>query len=265
MSGRREKNFWSTLPGAVTAIAGLITALGGTLLTLQQIGWIGPNARSVSSEPIRQNATLAENTPQGAQHHLFEDSFSSAALNSKWQVITGDWYAKDGVLNGISKQKTSFGGPVWAILTLDEELPEDYTVSFRVKIIEGEVAELMLRLSNNRYVRAYLYEIDQAVMLGDGKFLRKNMPGSIGLDEIMDNLGGGTTVAEHSYPILKNRWYSVKVTARKNHFTISVGGQNIVEYTDHKKQLNAQGTIGFISNGHMQFDDVSITKHQGAL
>lgn len=108
-------------------------------------------------------------------------------------------------------------------------------------------------------MRAYLYAIDQALKLGDGEFLKKNMPGSIGLDEIMDNLGGGVSVAQHGFPIFKDRWYSIKVTAVSNIYSISLGGQEIINYTDRKGELNPRGTIGLISNGHMQYDDVTIT------
>ena len=143
-------------------------------------------------------------------------------------------------------------------MTLDKQLPRDYVVSFKTKIVEGEVSELMLRLSNNRYIRIYLYSIDQALMLGDGEFLKKNMPGSIGLDEIMDNLGGGVTLAQHGFPIFKERWYRIKVSAISSNYSISLGGQEIINYTDYKNKLNSSGTIGFISNGHMQYADVSV-------
>jgi hypothetical protein len=40
MSDTDKKSFWSTLPGVITAIAALITAIGGILLTLHQIGTV---------------------------------------------------------------------------------------------------------------------------------------------------------------------------------------------------------------------------------
>jgi hypothetical protein len=257
MSDSDKKSFWSTLPGVITAIAALISAIGGILLTFHQIGWMGAKTKLEPPQSTTQLAIDSKNLSI-KDLTLFEDKFSTPSLDTKWQIITGDWYSKDGVLNGVSRQKTSFGGPVWAILTLDKQLPRDYSVSFKTKIVEGEVSELMLRLSNNRYVRVYLYSIDQALMLGDGEFLKKNMPGSIGLDEIMDNLGGGVTVAQHGFPIFKERWYSIKVTAVSNNYSISLGGQEIINYTDLKNELNPHGTIGFISNGHMQYDDVTI-------
>lgn len=257
MDDSDKKSFWSTLPGAITAIAGLIGAVGGILATFHQIGWINPKTKSEAQQTKTQTLNETSKTSINTAT-IFEDKFTTPYLNEVWQVVTGDWYIKDGVLNGVSTQKTSFGGPVWAIMTLDKQLPRDYVVSFKTKIVEGEVSELMLRLSNNRYIRIYLYSIDQALMLGDGEFLKKNMPGSIGLDEIMDNLGGGVTLAQHGFPIFKERWYRIKVSAISSNYSISLGGQEIINYTDYKNKLNSSGTIGFISNGHMQYADVSV-------
>ncbi len=39
-----EKTFWRTFPGVITALAGLLTAIGGFLFILYQIGWIGGKA-----------------------------------------------------------------------------------------------------------------------------------------------------------------------------------------------------------------------------
>lgn len=257
MSDSDKKSFWSTLPGAITAVTGLIGAISGIVLTFHQVGWIGSKTNLEAQRTTTEDATQSNDLPI-RDLTIFEDNFTNPPMNKEWQVITGDWYIRDGFLNGVSTQKTSFGGPVWAILTLDKQLPRDYAVSFRTKIVKGDVSELMLRLSRNRYVRVYLYSIDQALMLGDGKFLEKNMPGSIGLDEIKDSLGGGVTVAQHGFPIFKDRWYSITVSAISNNYSISLGGQEVINYTDRKNELNSRGTIGLISNGHMQYDEVTI-------
>lgn len=41
MAKSEEKSFWRTAPGIMTAAAALITALGGLLFTLSQIGLLG--------------------------------------------------------------------------------------------------------------------------------------------------------------------------------------------------------------------------------
>ena len=56
MSNETE-SWWQTLPGIVTAIAGAITAVGGLLLTLNQIGWIGGGSDG-ASQPAEQPAAI---------------------------------------------------------------------------------------------------------------------------------------------------------------------------------------------------------------
>ncbi len=46
----KTKSFWVTLPGILTGIAGVITAIGGLLLILYQINVIGPQQREVPGE-----------------------------------------------------------------------------------------------------------------------------------------------------------------------------------------------------------------------
>jgi len=46
----KTKSFWVTLPGILTGIAGVITAIGGLLLILYQINVIGPQQEEVPGE-----------------------------------------------------------------------------------------------------------------------------------------------------------------------------------------------------------------------
>lgn len=228
-------------------------------------GWPGSTSSGSQSAKPNQNTSPPKETKEIKTEGqiLYADDFSGDSLGNNWQVVSGDWFAKDGVLNGISNQKNSIGGPVWAAVTLNRDLPSNYSVSFRTRIVDGDLSELMLHLSTGRYVRAYLYDIDQDVVLGDGKFLTENKPGSNGLEENLKNLGGGPSVVSRAFPITKGNWYNVKVTAKDNTYTISVGGQLVVKYVDEKSLLNKEGTIGLISNGKMQYDDLKISAAEG--
>ena len=44
-------SFWKTLPGILTASAGLVASLSGLLVGLGQAGLIGPKAKAVAEEP----------------------------------------------------------------------------------------------------------------------------------------------------------------------------------------------------------------------
>lgn len=239
--------------------AGLVSLLILICVAIVLIfSWIKIRGVQGSRSGAATNGSTAPAKP--ATDILYADDFSEASLGNDWQVVSGDWSLKDGVLNGVSNQKNEFGGPVWAAVTLNRELPANYSVSFRTRIVDGEVSELMLHLSNNRYVRAYLYEINQAVILGDGTFLRDDKPGEANLEDNLKNLGGGPTVAQRGFPITKGTWYNVKVTAKDNTYTVSVGGQLVLKYVDSMDGLSKEGTVGLISNGHMQYDDLKILK-----
>jgi hypothetical protein len=45
-----KKSFWNTLPGLLTGVAGVITAIGGFLVVLHQIGIIEPKPNGMSNE-----------------------------------------------------------------------------------------------------------------------------------------------------------------------------------------------------------------------
>lgn len=117
----------------------------------------------------------------------------------------------------------------------------------------------MLHLSSNKYVRVYLYQIDQGVYFGDGTFVEDNRPGEIGLETVLESIGGGPTLVAHGFPVKVNVWYGITATAVGNKYTVKVGGLKLIEYVDKKNNLSKEGSIGFLTNGHIQLDEVVIT------
>jgi hypothetical protein len=187
---------------------------------------------------------------------LFRDRFNGL-LRGVWQPLTGSWRVAGGMLKAQSKDG-------FAVATLDVDLPPDYEASFRTRLRDGVLAELMLRLVSNRYVRVYLYEVDQDVVLGSGSFigfLDKVTPGVSSPEEVQQSLGGGESLVETSFPVLKGVWYRVAASARGRDYAIEVGGQEVISYRDAKRKLPVRGTIGLIVNGGaVDFDDVTIRK-----
>jgi hypothetical protein len=194
---------------------------------------------------------LPEPLPAGV---LFRDRFDGP-LRDEWQVLTGSWRSAGGTLKGRSQ-----GG--FAVATLDVDLPKDYAVSFRTRFGDGRLAELMLRLVSNRYVRVYLYEIDQAVVLGSGTFigfLGDITPGVSSPGEVQKSLGGGESLVETPFPVRRGVWYRVTASARARNYSIEVGGQEVISYQDKGRKLPTRGTIGLIVNGgSVEFDDVTV-------
>ena len=50
MNNHDSKSFWLTVPGIITGVAALVTAIGGLLFTFYQIGWIGKKTDSKQME-----------------------------------------------------------------------------------------------------------------------------------------------------------------------------------------------------------------------
>lgn len=189
---------------------------------------------------------------------VFSDNFNAATLGSDWQQVSGEWKLDQGLLKGVGSHFTTDAGRQWASITLSRSVPADSIVSFKVRIVDGSTAELMLRLSRNKYVRAYIYAVDQSVNLGAGTFIGDDRPGSIGLKEVLQSIGGGPTLTSHSFPIKMSTWYGVVVSAIGNQYVIKIGGQTVIDFTDSAGKLNREGAIGFITNGSIEVDDLEV-------
>lgn len=74
-----KKSFWATLPGILTGLAGIITAAGGLLVILYQIGVLGPkqNINSIDREErLNADERIDEPRPDQNKVELTIDSFS---------------------------------------------------------------------------------------------------------------------------------------------------------------------------------------------
>ena len=63
------KSFWATLPGILTGIAGVITAIGGLLLILHQVNLFGPEQNGNWNEIEQKRATIEKGINE-IDHHI---------------------------------------------------------------------------------------------------------------------------------------------------------------------------------------------------
>jgi hypothetical protein len=63
------KSFWATLPGILTGIAGVITAIGGLLLILHQVNLFGPERNGNWNEIEQKRATIEKGIKE-IDHHI---------------------------------------------------------------------------------------------------------------------------------------------------------------------------------------------------
>ncbi|OHV29722.1 MULTISPECIES: protein kinase domain-containing protein [Pseudofrankia] len=256
-SGRPGRHRW-----AYAAAAGAATALVMALVvTLPRLGGdqgspgggtnsttaANPGGGTATAVPPAATATLTKQAP-GASAPLVSEDFSTSRLGPEWKVLAGSWRVENGALVGQADQT----GP-WPVIALSRDIPKDSVVSFRAKLTgDASLVELMMHLTNRRYVRAYLYSIDQAATLGDGT-LDWDRSSSAGANP------GGPTVAQKDFSIAHDRWYSLTITARGGAYTVAVDGTIVVEYDDPTGTLSQQGGIGFVGNGStVLFDDLVV-------
>ncbi len=124
-----QKSFWTTVPGIITAIATLITAIGGFIVILNQIGVIGTKTESPKKmaelsqaegntkqqeleEKIKQmEAKLAEKDRQPDRQSSGPVNTAQPKRNAPFQNtarLGGTWYAPDGSYVVIRQNGASF-------------------------------------------------------------------------------------------------------------------------------------------------------------
>lgn len=235
--------------------AALIFVVGIGLVVLAA-SKMTPDAKPDATHPTGSNVA-SEQVPDG---RLFTDHFDQTALDARWQIVSGDWRVQAGRLIGRGRAADGRSDRAWALLTLDQNLPDDYTVAVRVRLKQANLAEIMVRLAGGRYVRVYLYDIDQDVVLGKGAFTERQAPGALSPQEVQASLGGGASLVQKSFPVQRATWYRLRVTVRGLRYRISVGGQELIDFRDTRGKLSRKGTIGLLSNGEVEFDDVVVDK-----
>jgi hypothetical protein len=150
--------------------------------------------------------------------------------------ISGVWEENNGVLKGSASLESDF-----AVILLPDEVDNDYIVAFQTRILEGSLSELMLHVSQGRYVRIYIHSKSNIVGIGDG-----SLPGG----------GGAYKVA--NMEIENDRWYTVSVAYNNGSYIVTIDDQEIVKYEDDTSALSMQGVVGFATNGQAEFRNVSI-------
>jgi len=90
---RKPQSWWQTVPGALTAAAGTITAVTGLIVALNQSGLFGgkeeahkESAPKAKPEPGPSPKTASPVIPGAAKAPFFED-FSGNPLNPRWKIL----------------------------------------------------------------------------------------------------------------------------------------------------------------------------------
>ncbi|MHC0444617.1 family 16 glycoside hydrolase [Flavobacterium sp. 3-218] len=167
----------------------------------------------------------------------------SKELKSDWTINSKEWILKNDTIIG----KGSLSP--WGVLISKKQLPENYEIDLKVNMTNESLFEIMLNLDKGKYIRTYLYQIDQNIVIGDGVYDKKD-----------DSYGkrGGKTLFKKPMELQNNKWYSVKIKVENNQLYFSVDDKTTLECSLEKSNLNQKGKLGFITNGEVKITDLKI-------
>lgn len=168
---------------------------------------------------------------------------NSKELKSDWTINSKEWILKKDTLIG----KGSLSP--WGVLVSKKQLPANYEIDLKINMTNESLFEIMLNLDKGKYIRTYLYQIDQNIVIGDGVYDKKD-----------DSYGkrGGKTLFRKPMQLENNKWYAVKIKVVNNQLSFSVDDKTTLECSLEKSNLNQKGKLGFITNGEVKITDLKI-------
>ncbi|WP_428228996.1 hypothetical protein [Flavobacterium sp.] len=168
-------------------------------------------------------------------------------LKSNWNFNSKEWFLEKDTLTGT-------GGPMhWGVIESKKKLPENYEIDFKLNMTEESLFEVMLNIDKDQYIRTYLYQIDQNIVIGKGVY-KKNS----------DEYGkrGGPTLFKKAIKLENNKWYSVKIRVSNQQLFFSVDNETFLECSLEKSNLSQKGKLGFLTNGEAKVIDLKIKNIQ---
>jgi len=168
---------------------------------------------------------------------------NTSKLKSEWNFNTKEWILESDTLAGT-------GGPMhWGVIESKKQLPKNYEIDFKVNMTKESLFEVMLNIDKENYIRTYLYQIDQNIVIGKGTYKK-------GSGEY--NKRGGPTLFKKTLKLENNKWYAVKIKVINNQLFYSVDNETTLECSLEKSNLSQKGKLGFITNGEAKIVDLTI-------
>lgn len=167
----------------------------------------------------------------------------ATTLKSEWKSNPKEWFLEKDTLTGT-------GGPMhWGVIESKKKLPENYEIDFKVNMTKESLFEVMLNIDKENYIRTYLYQIDQNIVIGRGVYNKNS-----------DEYGkrGGPTLFKKPMKLENNKWYAVKIRVSNGQLYFSVDNETFLECSLEKSNLSQQGKLGFLTNGEAKVIDLNI-------
>lgn len=176
-----------------------------------------------------------------------EYKITNTKLESEWKFNSKEWILVHDTLKG------NGGAMHWAVIESKKKLPQNYQITLKVNMTKESLFEMMLNIDKDQYIRTYLYQIEQNIVIGKGTYKK-------GSDEY--DKRGGPTLFKKSLKLENNKWYSVKIRVMNNQLFYSVDNETILECSLEKSNLSKKGKLGFITNGEAKIIDLTIKSIQ---
>lgn len=135
MAEERAPGFWHTVPGVLTAIAAVITAIGGLLAVLLQLGVIGG-----ADEEDRPQATSTSSSSQEAAATASSASSAAAQPGKSWTDAVAVWRAKDGTMFRMPARTMGFCISSGAGLYVNQSQNVAFEKMTSIDIVRSDVA-----------------------------------------------------------------------------------------------------------------------------
>lgn len=164
-------------------------------------------------------------------------------LKSDWEINAKEWFLEKDTL-------TATGGPMhWGVIESKKVLPKNYEITLKANMTKESLFEIMLNIDQENYIRTYLYQIDQNIVIGKGVYNKNS-----------DEYGkrGGPSLFTKPMKLENNKWYSIKIRVTNNQLYFSINNETTLECSLEKSNLSQQGKLGFITNGEVKITDLNI-------
>lgn len=172
-----------------------------------------------------------------------EYKLTDKALKSNWSINLNEWFQKNDTLIGTGTPDH------WGVAMSKKQLPKNYEIDFKVNMTKQSLFEVMLNSDQENYIRTYLYQIDQNIVIGKGVYNKNS-----------DEYGkrGGPTLFKKPLELQNNKWYDVKIRVTNNQLFFSVDNKTSLECSLEKSNLRQKGKLGFLTNGEVKIINLKI-------
>lgn len=139
VDGTRSRTFWKTLPGVLTAIAGLITAVGGMIAVLLQIGIIGGAENKTAPPPVAQTLNDTPTTNPVAITTATATT-TEVPVGKPWSEVEAVITAKDGTVTRMRAEtvRYCFSGGMGVNLNESQDVP--FEKMTKLEVLRSDVA-----------------------------------------------------------------------------------------------------------------------------